>query len=167
MTPLPQWPVFNAASPNAFFVRAAQVYNNLTAAHFTMPAKVGLMVNADMESDFESWAVGDQDQSFSIWQWKWNPRGMAIAAGIGIDVRTERSIPKIVQALVWELTHVFPSLDIALMQAQTGEESTGLVCAKFEMAGAADALARRVLDAPRVEVFIADNIAWIESMGLG
>src|ERR1035437_9088542 len=91
---LPVWP----PAANYFFNRAAQTYNAWIALGVSVPFAIAMVTNAEFESAFKWNAVGDHDQAFNFYQWHWNPRGMAILAATGTDVRREQSIKRIVDA---------------------------------------------------------------------
>jgi len=165
--PLSPWPPFASAFGQAYFKRMAQLYNCLRAVGFENPAAVGILANADMESAFQPGAVGDTDTAFNIFQWHWDPRGKAILAATGIDVRKETSPAKIVAALCWELRGPYLATRTTINLATTGADAAGKFCDTFEGAGAADAHARRQDDAVRIETFLADNMLWVLAQGMG
>ena len=127
MISLPPWPL--AADP--MWSRAAQVYNALWAKCPENPFVIAALANGYMESRFETWVVGDQGHAFNIWQWWWEPRGAAIFAATGIDVRSERSIAKVCEALWWELnSYPYAASLAAIPRLQNCECSCTLVFAK-------------------------------------
>ena len=148
MLTLPPKPVFGSgAFADAYYSRAAQVYNAMLAVSNWKPIAIAALANADMESAFHTGVVGDGGTAFNLWQWHWNPRGERILAETGIDVRHETSIKRIVDALWWELTTVYPKA-LALMDA-THDYGTAasIFCRLVEGAGAPNASQRRAMDA--------------------
>lgn len=159
MLPLPPWP----PATNAMWGRAAQTYNALWARCPENPFVIAALANAYMESAFEPWAIGDQGRAFSIWQWWWQPRGAAILAGTGIDVRSERSILRICEALFWELnSHPYAASLAAIRACKTANAAAQVFCVKIEGAGAADAAQRRGMAADHLAIWIAENKSFIE-----
>ncbi len=165
--PLPAWPTLDSAFGAAFFGRMAQLYNCLRREGFQNPAAVGILANADMESAFRPGVVGDGGTAYSVFQWHWSPRGTAILAGTGIDVRTETSPGAIVRALVFELNSTYRPVLQALNAATTGADAAGKFCDGFEGAGAPGAHQRRQDDALRIEEFLARNAQWVAAQGVG
>jgi hypothetical protein len=154
---IPLWP----PASNPMWGRVAQIVNALRAKGAVPALVVAGVVNGYAESAEKPLIVGDQDHAFSIWQWWWNPRGQRIFANTGIDVRTETSIARLVDALWWELENVYPKT-LAKLQASTdAQDATHIFCAEIEGAGAPNAAARRVAEAPFMKTWIDQNEAFI------
>jgi Phage tail lysozyme len=159
MIPIPPWP----PASNAMWARAAQVVNALYAKCPENPFVVAALANGYMESALEPWAIGDSGTAFSIWQWHFNPRGALILNQTGIDVRSERSILKICDALWWELNSRPYAVALAMIRAcRTANAAAQIFCLRIEGAGAADAAERRGLAADHLAAWVADNRAFIE-----
>lgn len=150
--PPPQWPP--AGDP--FYSRALEVYNALRQ-YLPVPAAIGILANADMESALRPDVVGDHGTAYNIFQWHWDPRGQRILNEYKADVRKETSLPAVVNILMWELTTYYPHLLSQIRAAKTAEEAAGLFCDDFEGAGAKNARERRQADAARWTVWIAKN----------
>ena len=161
MLPLPPKPTFTPAKPHVYFVTAAQVYNALHDLGAENPLAIAALTNADMETAFHMSAVGDGGTAYNLWQWHWNPRGRRILAGTGTDVRSERSVKKVCEALWWEMTVWYPKAFAKMKAASTYEEATATFCTLIEGAGAADAAARRVQDSPYWGNWVARNSAFL------
>ena len=102
-------------------------------------------------------AVGDEKTAFGLHQWHWSPRGASILAATGIDVRSEPSVEKHVEAAFWEITRLFTASWAKIIAAPTAAEAGSLVCIYYEGAGAAHAPDRRAAMAERWLKFFADN----------
>lgn len=163
MLPLPGKPPFNPDRPAPYWINAAQVYNGLYALSGHNPFAISGLANADMESSFEPYAVGDKGTAYNLWQHHWSPRGERILAATGIDVRTERSIKKVCGALWWELNNVKPykTAFTLMLAAPTYEAACPLFTKLIEGAGAANAVERRVQDAQFWGVWIGKNAPFI------
>lgn len=161
MLPLPPWP----PATNAMWARCAQTYNALWGKCPENPFVIAALANAYMESAFEPWAVGDRGMAYNMWQWWWVPRGAAILAATGIDVRAERSILRICDALWWELNSkpYLASLD-AIRACKTANAAAQLFCVKIEGAGAADAAQRRGMAADHLSIWVANNQEFIKAV---
>ena len=146
---------------NPVWVRAAQMINALRAKGAANPLIIATVVNAYRESAITPKVVGDNGSAYGPWQHHWDPRGARILAGCGVDVRSETSIAKLVDALWWELEHVFPKSFAKLNAATAGAEATAIFEREIEGAGAAGALEKRVADAAFLEVWVAQNEAFI------
>lgn len=115
-----------------------------------------------MESAFEPWAIGDHGKAFNIWQWWWNPRGALILNQTGIDIRSERSILKICDALWWELnSHPYAASLAAIRACKTANAAAQLFSLKIEGAGAADAAQRRGMAADHLAVWVDAHPSFI------
>lgn len=154
---IPAWP----PASNPMWTRAAQIVNALRAKGAENPFIVGALANGYAESAVTPKVIGDNDQAFSIWQWHFNPRGERILKETGIDVRSETSISKIVDALWWELENVYPNTFAKLKAAKTAEDAARIFCTEFEGAGAPNAMDRRASEASYLSVWVAQNEAFI------
>ena len=154
---IPAWP----PASNSMWARAAEIVNALRAKGAENPLIIAALANGYAESAVTPKIVGDNDEAFSIWQWHWSPRGERILAGCGVDVRSETSIAKLVDALWWEIGTVFPETLAKLKSAMTGEDAARIFCAEFEGAGAANAAERRVTEAAYLAVWLAKNESFI------
>ena len=110
---LPVWP----PAGHIFFNRAAQVFNAWMDLGSPVNYAIAMLTQAEFESAFKWNAVGDHDHAFNMYQWWWNPRGMAILAATGIDIRKEQSVKRIVEAASWELSHVETKAGDAMLAA--------------------------------------------------
>jgi hypothetical protein len=154
MLALPPWP----PASNAMWTRCAQTYNALWGKCPENPFVIAALANAYMESAFEPWAIGDGGTAFSMWQWHFNPRGALILNQTGIDVRSERSILKICDALWWELnSHPYAASLAAILACKTANAAAQLFCSRIEGAGAANAALRRGLAADHLSLWVAEN----------
>jgi hypothetical protein len=165
MLPLPGKPVFNPAAPAQYWINAAECFNALRALAAPVPMTIGVLANFDMEAAFKASAVGDKGTAFNFEQWHWAPRGENILTHTGIDVRTERSIAKIVFASWWELHNVrayAPAL-AELLAATHCADAARTFCRYIEGAGAQDAADRRVLDAVLLSVWVDEHADFIAS----
>ena len=156
-TAIPSW----APASNPVWVRVAQMINAVRAKGAENPLVIATVVNAYHESAVTPKIVGDEGTAFGPWQHHFNPRGARILAGCGVDVRSETSIAKLVDALWWELENVFGASLAKMKAAATGAEATGIFETDIEGAGAAGALSRRVADAGPLEVWISQNESFI------
>ena len=156
-TSIPSW----APASNSVWVRVAQMINAVRAKGAANPLVIATVVNAYHESAVTPKIVGDEGTAFGPWQHHFNPRGARILAGCGVDVRSETSIAKLVDALWWELENVFGASLAKMKAAATGAEATGIFETDIEGAGAAGALSRRVADAGPLEVWISQNESFI------
>ena len=156
MTSLPAKPAFSSMSP--YWLAARDIYQTMRRLGAQNPLAIAALANADMESAFHTNIVGDKGTAFNLWQWH-TYRADRIAENTGIYVKSEHSIPKVVSALWWEMTHVrayahaFDLMDIA----STANEAAGLFCQYIEGAGAPNAKERRELDASWWSVAIAKH----------
>ena len=154
---LPVWP----PAINPMWGRCAQIANAMRAKGAAEPFVVATLTNGYAESAEKPLIVGDHDHAFSIWQWWWNPRGQRIFDKTGIDVRTETSILKLVDALWWELENVYPKTLVKLQAATNAQDATRIFCIEIEGAGAPLAADRRIAEAPFMEVWVVQNAAFI------
>jgi hypothetical protein len=154
---LPVWPPAN----DFFFYRAAQVYNAWRDLGVSIPFALAMVTQAEFESAFEPSAVGDNDQAYNIYQWHWSPRGEAILAATGIDIRTETSLKKIVQAAWWELNNTETKARDTIQAATDASTASIAACTLFEGAGAPDAAQRRGLGGERWSVWVTENESFI------
>lgn len=150
---LPVWP----PAGNPFFALAARCLNKWVALGAPVRAAYGLIANAEAECAFNVKAVGDNDSAYGLHQWHWTPRGASILAATGIDVRSEPTVEKHVEAAHWEITHLFAASWAKVIAATTAAEAGSLVCIYYEGAGAAHAPERRAAMAERWLKFFADN----------
>ena len=156
MTSLPAKPAFSSMSP--YWLAARDIFQTMRRLGAQNPLAIAALANADMESAFHTNVVGDKGTAFNLWQWHAD-RAERIAENTGIDVKSEHSIPKVVSALWWEMTHVkayahaFDLMDIA----KTANEAAGLFCQYIEGAGAPNAKERRELDASWWSVAVAKH----------
>lgn len=171
MTPLPQKPIFDPAKPALYYIHAAKFYNALRRAGLSIPNAIGFVANADLESAFRSNVVGDKGTAYGICQWHFEPRGAAILAATGIDVRVESDFDRIVQAIMWELvgSNGNPGVEshayAEITACDTSASSAAAVCAYFEGAGAAEAEERRMADGNFWSAFVGHNFAWVQAQG--
>ena len=156
---LPVWP----PAGNAFFNRAAQVFNAWRDLGSPIPYTLAMLTQAEFESAFKWNAVGDNGTAFNMYQWHWNPRGIAILAHTGIDVRTEQSIKRIVEAANWELSTVEKKARDAMLAATNARDASIAACKLFEGAGAQNAAERRGLGAERWAVWITNNAGFVKA----
>jgi hypothetical protein len=154
---LPVWP----PAGNIFFNRAAQTFNAWMSLVRSDTFAIAMVTQAEFESAFTWYAVGDHDQAFNFYQWHWNPRGISILANTGIDVRKEQSIKRIVDAAWWELNAVEKKARDTIAAATTSYDASVAACVLFEGAGALNAAARRGLGANRWALWFADNSAFV------
>jgi hypothetical protein len=155
---LPIWP----PAANYFFNRAAQTYNAWIALGVSRTFAIGLGVTQpEFESAFKWNAVGDHDRAFNFYQWWWNPRGMAILAATGIDVRREQSIKRIVDAAWWELNHTHIKARDAVAAAVSVHDAAVIACKLYEGAGAPNASERRGHGGDRWDKWFNDNAAFV------
>lgn len=150
---LPVWP----PADNAFFALAARSLNKWMALGAPERAGYGLIANAEAECAFDVKAIGDNDTAYGLHQWHWTPRGAAILAATGIDVRSEPTVEKHVEAAYWEFTHLFAATWAKVIASTTAADAGSLVCIEYEGAGAAYAPQRRAAMAERWLKFFADN----------
>ena len=150
---LPVWPPLD----NAFFGNAARCWNRWRTLGASENAAYGTIANHEAECAFHIGAIGDQGRAFGLGQWWWTPRGAAILAATGIDVRTEKSIIRQVDAAYWEITHVYSVAWTKIQAAGTVEIAGELVCTLWEQAGSPNAMQRRGLMANRWQTFFAAN----------
>lgn len=155
---LPMWPP--AAHP--FFGWAGRAYNKWIALGASTRGAFGLVSNNEAECDFEVNAVGDNHSAFGLAQWH-EPRITAILQGCGIDVRTEKSLEKQIEAMHWELVNKFATVWAATNAATTVAAAGQEVCTYFEMAGAANAAYRRGMMAERWLVYSVNNKDWLKN----
>jgi hypothetical protein len=99
---------------------------------------IGFVANADRETSLDPKAVGDADMAYGIGQWHWSPRGQAILAGCGIDIRTA-SLENQLIAMHWELTHVETKAWKQILACKTIADAAQTICQAYERAGASDA----------------------------
>ena len=156
---LPVWP----PAGNPFFSRAAQVFNAWIDLGSPVPYAIAMLTQAEFESAFKWNAVGDKDTAFNMYQWHWNPRGVAILAATGIDVRKEQSIKRIVAAADWELSHVLKKARDAMLAATNPHDASIAACKLFEGAGAPNAAERRGFGADRWAAWIPQNAGFIKA----
>ena len=152
MLPLPPWP--HVGDP--FWIRAAQVYNAYFSATKRDPLSIGALANLYMESALKTGVVGDNDTAFNLEQWH-GDRVARILADTGIDVRRETSIARVIEASLWELRNVYPTVYGALQACTTAADAARLFCVKIEGAGAVGAAERRALAADYLVTWVADN----------
>jgi hypothetical protein len=154
---LPVWP----PASNVFFARAAQCYNAWRDLGVSIPFALAMTTQAEFESAFKANAVGDHHTAYNFYQDHWNPRGEAILAATGIDLRTETSIKAIVAAAWWELNHTETKARDAIAAATNARDASVVACTLFEGAGAPAAAERRGLGAERWAVWIMKNQAFV------
>lgn len=135
--------------------------NALRAKGAQNPFIIAVLANAYAESAITPKIVGDDDEAYSVWQWHWSPRGERILAETGIDVRTETSIAKLVDALWWELENVYPKTFNEMKAAADAATATRAMCVGYEGAGAPNAADRRVEESAHLSVWLAQNEAFI------
>lgn len=176
-TPLPKWPPFDPSNPSPYFVSAAQIYNAWIRRKVSVPFAIAMVTMAELESGFKVGAIGDRGMAYSIMQWWWIPRGAAILKATGIDVRTETSIDKIVEAAFWEMNGPLHHARDVIAAAKNAADAARAASLLYEGAsGAAISGAtvderraaeadRRAKEATRWTVFLADNRAWVEAQG--
>ena len=161
MIPIPAWP----PASNPMWVRAAQIVTEMRKKGTQNPFIIATLTNTYAESDMTPKVIGDNDTAFSIVQWHWNPRGQRIFDNTRIDVRSETSISKLVDAMFWELQNVYPNVLKELQTATTGAQATQIFCKFYEIAGAANAIQRRVLESEYMTVWLSQNEDFISQHG--
>jgi hypothetical protein len=154
---IPAWP----PASNPMWNRVAQMVNALRAKGAANPFVVATITNGYAESDETPKIEGDSDHAFSIFQWWWSPRGALIFEKTGIDIRTETSISKIIDAFWWELTNVYPKTFAEMKAATTAADATRAFCVEYEGAGAPNAADRRVMMSDYLSVWVAQNEPFI------
>ena len=156
MEPIPAKPVFAETSP--YWQAARQVYITMRQLGAKNPLAIAAVANADLESAFHTDILGDHLSAFNLFQWH-SDRANRIAENTGIDVKSERSIPRVIAGLWWEITHLKPFAKAFsdMEMAQTAEEAAGTFCVSIEGAGALDAKQRRMADAAWWTKAIADH----------
>lgn len=156
---IPEWP----PEDSIFFVRAAECYNAWKDLGVTQNFAIAMMTQAEFESAYKCEVIGDHHQAFNCYQWHWSPRGEAILKATGIDVRTEKSIKKIVEAAWWELNHTHNHARETIEAQQTLWSMTVEACKLFEGAGAPGAAARRAEGAVRWFGWISTHKDFIDA----
>lgn len=143
--PLPNNPAWDNAREIVAAFRARGKQNPLIVAG---------VVNAFAEAWWSPSAVGDHGQSYGPWQLKFLYYGQPILTALGIDIRTEKSLAKHVDAVLFALAQakVLDMIDAAL----TGADATRMWAANFERASAAGAVDRRVAIASAIEVWLSN-----------
>ena len=168
-------PIMPPAAPGAYepssdavWARAAQFVNAMRSRGFDNPATIGGLANVYAESRLRSDIKGDQGSAVNIVQWHGDRAARILngdpakgLAGCGIDVTTESSIAKLVEAIVWELTHVYPATLAKLKAATTAEDAARIWCAEYEGAGAAGAPERRADFASYFAAWASQNAAFL------
>lgn len=136
--------------------RAREIVVALRSRGKSNPFIVAALVNGYAESAWTAVIDGDHDESFGPWQINWIFGGKDILAETGVDIRTEPSLAKHVDALLWLLgTKPYAKTLAALDAAQSAVVATHIFAADFERAGAADAVERRVAIAPKIDVWLS------------
>lgn len=146
MQPLPPKPVFSPAA--SYWLSARSIYQSLSKYRLGNPFAIGALANADLESAFHTGVVGDRGTAFNLWQWH-SDRAARILLNTGIDVTKDNGIPRVVAALMWELSNVraYAQAFADMKDAKTAHEAAGIFCQYIEGAGAPDAKERREADA--------------------
>lgn len=150
---LPVWP---PESDVAFFGAACQFFNEWRALGYDNPGAIAMTTQAEFEAAFKSSARGDSDTAVNDYQDHMD-RVLAILKATGTDLRTETSIHKIVAAAAWELDNTHTKARAAIKAATTAYDASAAACEYFEVAGAANAMARRGLGAERWAAWFAKN----------
>jgi len=156
MIPLPAKPEFSETS--AYWLAARDVYVSCRQHGAENPFAIGIMANLDAESAFKTNVIGDDGTAFNEAQWH-SDRVARILENTGIDLKAERSIPRVIYGLFWEMTHV-PAYENAYNQMMTetsAENAAEIFCRYVEGAGAADAQQRRALNAAFWTVAVSDH----------
>lgn len=150
---LPLWP----PAGNHFFILAARALNKWLA--LGVPARIAyaMIAQGEAECAFKLTAIGDKGVAYGLHQWHWTPRGAAIFAATGIDVRSEPMIEQHVAAAYWELTHLFATSWAKILAAPTALQAGEMACKLWEGAGAFEAAERRGMMAERWLSYFAHN----------
>jgi len=151
--PPPPWPP--AGSP--FFSLAARCMNKWLALGAPWIAAVGMVANGQAECGFNVTLVGDQDRAFGLQQWWWEPRGAAILAATGIDVRHDPLIERHVEAAWWELQNAYKKVWAEACAAATVNAAAQLICMDYEGASAPFAAVRRGMMADAWDIYFKAN----------
>lgn len=154
--PLPPWP--HVGDP--FWIRAAMVYNSYFSATKRDPFSIGALANLYMESMLKTGVIGDHGSAFNMEQWH-RDRVARIMAKTGIDVRTETSIARVIEASLWELQNVYGHAYAELLACTKASDAARLFCTKIEGASAKGAADRRALAADHLALWVAENGAFI------
>jgi Phage tail lysozyme len=85
---------------------AGQIRAAFMAAGWESNAACGMVAQAEAESSFRTWAVGDNDEAYGLWQIHWKPRSIAILHGCGVDLHTLPGVADQCKAVLWELAHL-------------------------------------------------------------
>lgn len=157
---LPVWP---PATYVKFFASAAAFYNEWLALGVSIPFAIAMTTQAEFECAFNLAANGDKGEAWNAYQWHWTPRGANILAATGIDVRSERSIHRVVAAAWWELNGPLHKARDAIAACDNARSAAIAACALFEGAGAPNAAARRGLGAERWAGWIARNQSFVKA----
>ena len=136
--------------------RAKQIAAAFRARGKANPLIVAALANSFGESSWTAVIAGDHGKSFGPWQCNWTFYGEPILEATGIDIRTEPSFDRHVEAVLFALgMHAnLPTL-AALEAAKTGEDATRIWAHDFERASAQGAVERRVAIARPIEVRLA------------
>lgn len=150
---LPVWP---PATYTPFWTSALQFYSEWFRLYGSANLAIAMVTNAEFESAFKSGARGDNDEAFNDYQ-DHIDRVLAILKATGIDLRTETSIPRIVEAANWELSNTHAKARDAILAATSAHDAAMAACIYFEGAGAPNAAERRGLGADRWETWFAEH----------
>ena len=151
--PIPAWP----PAGSSFFALAARCMNKWLALGAPWTAAVGMVANGQAECGFNVTLVGDQDQAFGLQQWHWYPRGAAIFAATGIDVRHDPLIEHHVEAAWWEMSNAYKKAWAEIVAATSVNAAAQLICTAYEGASAPFAAIRRGLMADAWGVYFTAN----------
>jgi hypothetical protein len=151
--PPPPWP----APGSPFFGLAARCMNKWLALGAPWIAAIGMVANGQAECGFNVTLVGDHDRAFGLQQWWWNPRGAAILAATGIDVRHDPLLEHHVEAAWWEITNRYPKVWADACAATSVNDAAQLICRGYEGASALYADVRRGMMADAWDVYFKAN----------
>lgn len=152
------FPLIELPAPNdPAWSRAKEIVTALRARGESNPFIVGAIANGYAESRWTAVVAGDNRKSFGPWQINEVYGAQPIQKATGIDIRTEPSLAKHVDALLWLLSSKpYVRIAAAIDEAKTGEAATRAFTVDFERPSAAGAEDRRAELAGPVEVWLAN-----------
>jgi hypothetical protein len=115
----------------AYYAKAAQIYQFWIDAGLTPAQACGLLAQADAESSLNEKAIGDHDQAFGLDQWH-PSRVDAIRNGCGVDLSQLPSLAVQLRAALWELQHTEKRAFVQIKAAGSAYDAGYVACRFWE-----------------------------------
>ena len=108
---------------------AGQIRAAFMAAGWESNAACGMVAQAEAKSSFRTWALGDHEDAYGLWQIH-EDRSKTINNGCGVDLRALPGVADQCKAVLWELTHIEKAALVQITSPGISAYDAGFAAAK-------------------------------------